>query len=83
MANHKSAIKRIRQSEVRKVRNKYYFKTTRNAIRNLRSLTDKNKAQEDYPVVVSMIDRLAKMNIIHKSKASNLKSKLAVQINKL
>ena len=83
MANHKSALKRIRSSEVRKVRNKYYFKSTRNAIRNLRSLTDKTKAQEVYPSVVSMIDRLAKKNVIHKSKASNLKSKLAVQIGKL
>ena len=83
MANHKSAIKRIRSSEVRRVRNKYFFKSTRNAIRNLRSLTDKSKAEEVYPGVVSMIDRLAKRNIIHKSKASNLKSKLAVQIGKL
>jgi small subunit ribosomal protein S20 len=83
MANHKSALKRIRQSEVRKVRNKYYFKTTRNAIRNLRSLSDKAKAEETYPSVVSMIDSLAKRNIIHKSKASNLKSKLAIHIGKL
>ncbi len=83
MANHKSAIKRIRSSEVRKLRNKYYFKTTRNAIRNLRSQTNKKKAEEVYSNVVSMIDRLAKRNIIHKSKASNLKSKLAVQIGKL
>ena len=83
MANHKSALKRIRSSEVRKLRNKYYFKTTRNAIRNLRSVSDKKKAEEVYPSIVSMIDRLAKRNIIHKSKASNLKSKLALQINKL
>ncbi len=83
MANHKSALKRIRSSEVRKLRNKYYFKTTRNAIRTLRTMTDKNKAQEVYPSVVSMIDRLAKKNIIHKSKASNLKSKLAIHIGKL
>lgn len=83
MANHKSALKRIRSSEVKKVRNKYYFKTTRNAIRNLRSLSDKTKAQELYPNIVSMIDNLAKRNIIHKSKASNLKSKLAIQIGKL
>ena len=83
MANHKSALKRIRSSETKRVRNKYYFKTTRNAIRNLRSLTDKTKAQEVYPSIVSMIDNLAKRNIIHKSKASNLKSKLAIQIGKL
>ncbi len=83
MANHKSALKRIRSSEAKRVRNKYYFKTTRNAIRNLRSLSDKIKAQEVYPGIVSMIDNLAKRNIIHKSKASNLKSKLAVQIGKL
>jgi len=83
MANHKSALKRIRSSEVKRVRNKYYFKTTRNAIRNLRTLSDKTKAQELYPNIVSMIDNLAKRSIIHKSKASNLKSKLAIQIGKL
>lgn len=83
MANHKSALKRIRSSEKRRVRNKYFFKSTRNAIRNLRSLSDKTKAEEMYPGVVSMIDRLAKKNVIHKSKASNLKSKLAIQIGKL
>lgn len=83
MANHKSALKRIRSSEVRRVRNKYYFKTTRNAIRNLRSLSDKKEAEEQYSGVVSMIDSLAKRNIIHKSKASNLKSKLAIHIGKL
>jgi small subunit ribosomal protein S20 len=83
MANHKSAIKRIRSSETKRVRNKYYFKTTRNAIRSLRALSDKKKAEEAYPGIVSMIDSLAKRNIIHKSKASNLKSKLAIQISKL
>ena len=83
MANHKSALKRIRSSEKKRLRNKYFFKTTRNAIRNLRSMSDASKAQEMYPSVVSMIDRLAKRNIIHKSKANNLKSKLALKIAKL
>jgi small subunit ribosomal protein S20 len=83
MANHKSAIKRIRSSEVRRVRNKYYHKTTRNAIRHLREMTDKKKAEETYSSVVSMIDNLAKRHIIHKGKASNLKSNLAIHINKL
>jgi len=83
MANHKSALKRIRQNNVNKLHNKYYAKTTRNAIKVLRNTTDKEEATKLYPEVVSMIDKLAKRNIIHKNKASNLKSKLAVQINKL
>jgi small subunit ribosomal protein S20 len=77
MANHKSALKRIKSSEVKKVRNKYYHKTTRNAIRNLRALTDKQEGEKMLPTVVGMIDKLAKKNIIHKNKAGNLKSKLA------
>ena len=83
MAHHKSALKRIRQTEKKRVHNKYYAKTTRNAIKALRNTTDKAEAEKLYPEVVSMIDKLAKRNIIHTNKASNLKSKLAVQVNQL
>ena len=77
MANHKSALKRIRNSETKRLRNKYYHKTARNAVRNLRSTTDKKQAEELLPSVSSMLDKLAKRNIIHKNKAANLKSKLS------
>ncbi|TAJ15068.1 30S ribosomal protein S20 [Marinilabiliaceae bacterium JC017] len=83
MANHQSAKKRIRQIEKRRLHNKYYAKSARNAVKQLRSTTDKTSAQELYPKVVSMLDKLAKRNIIHKNKAANLKSKLAGHINKL
>lgn len=83
MANHKSAIKRIRQTEKRKLHNRYYGKTTRNAVRKLRATTDKEAAVAMYPGVAKMLDKLAKTNVIHKKKASNLKSKLALYINKL
>ena len=83
MAHHKSALKRIRQNEKRRVHNKYYAKTMRNAVKALRNTTDKEEATKLYPKVVAMIDKLAKKNIIHKNKASNLKSKLAVKINQL
>ncbi len=83
MANHHSAEKRIRQTEARRLRNRYYSKTTRNAVRKLRSVTNKEEAVTLYPKVSSMLDKLAKRNVIHKNKASNLKSKLAIYINKL
>lgn len=83
MANHKSALKRIRQSEKRRVHNKYYHKTTRNAVARLRENTDKKEAGEKLPKVISMLDKLAKKNIIHKNKASNLKSKLTKYVNSL
>ncbi|CAI9429059.1 30S ribosomal protein S20 [Candidatus Ornithobacterium hominis] len=83
MANHKSAIKRIRQTQTRRLRNKYYHTSMRSAIRKLRTETDKEKALEKLPEVSSMIDRVAKRNIIHKNKAANLKSKLAKHINAL
>ena len=83
MANHKSAQKRIRSNETKKIRNKYQHKTTRNAVRKLRALTVKGEAQELFPDVSSMLDKLAKRNVIHKNKASNLKSGLAVLINKM
>ncbi len=83
MAYHKSALKRIRQNEVKRLNNRYYAKTMRNALKVLRNTSDKEEATKMYPGVVAMIDKLAKRNIIHKNKASNLKSKLALQINKL
>ena len=83
MANHKSALKRIRQSEKKRVHNKYYAKTTRSAIKTLRETSDKEEAAKLFPGVISMIDKLAKRNIIHKNKAANLKSKLTVQVNTL
>ncbi len=83
MANHKSAIKRIRQTEKRRLHNRYYAKTARNAVRKLRSMKEKEEAVALYPKVSSMLDKLAKKSIIHKNKAGNLKSKLAKMINKL
>jgi len=76
MANHKSALKRIRSNEAKRLRNKYQHKTARNAVRNLRALTDKKEAEALLPNVVSMLDKLVKNNIIHKNKSANLKSKL-------
>ncbi len=76
MANHKSSIKRIRQTETRNERNRYQHKTTRNALRDLRATTGKKEAAEMLPKVSSMLDKLAKRNIIHKNKADNLKSSL-------
>ena len=80
MANLKSALKRVRQIKTRRSRNRYVHKSTRNAIRDLRNETDKKAAQESLPKVVSMIDKLAKRNIIHKNKAANLKSKLTRKV---
>jgi small subunit ribosomal protein S20 len=77
MANHKSALKRIRSNEKRRVLNKYQHKTTRNAIRKLRSLDNAKEAQKMFPTIVGMIDKLAKKNVIHANKAANLKSGLA------
>ncbi len=83
MANHKSALKRIRSNEAKRLRNKYQHKTTRNAIKRLRELTDKKEAEKAFPSVVSMIDRLAKKNIIHSNKAANLKSGLSKFVTSL
>jgi small subunit ribosomal protein S20 len=80
MANHKATKKDARQSEKRRERNRYYGKTTRNAIRNLLATTDKKVAEEELPKVISMIDKLAKRNVIHKNKASNLKSGLVKRL---
>jgi len=83
MAHHRSALKRIRQSEKRKLHNRYYARTTRNAIKTLRNTTDKTEATELYPKVASMLDKLAKRNIIHDNKAANLKSSLQMHVNSL
>jgi small subunit ribosomal protein S20 len=83
MANHKSALKRIRSNNAKKLRNKYQHKTTRTFIKRLRSSTDKMEAQELFKTVASMIDKLAKRNIIHKNKAANNKSSLQKFVNAL
>jgi len=83
MANHKSSEKRIRQTETRRLRNRYVARTTRNAVKKLRQTTDKEEAQKLYPSVCSMLDKLAKKNVIHKNKAGNLKSKLAAHVRAL
>jgi small subunit ribosomal protein S20 len=81
MANHKATKKDVRQATKRRERNRYYGKTTRNAMRDLKALTDKAAAGAQTPEVISMIDKLAKRGIIHKNKASNLKSKLTKRVN--
>jgi small subunit ribosomal protein S20 len=83
MANHKSAIKRIRQSEARRLRNRYYSKTMRNAVRKLRNNEDKAAVNEDLKKVTAMLDKLAGKGVISKNKAANLKSKLAKHANKV
>ena len=83
MANHKSSLKRIRQTATRTLRNKYQHKTTRNAIKALRGATDKKEATAMLPKVSSMLDKLAKRNIIHDNKAANVKSKLTKHVASL
>jgi len=83
MANHKSALKRIRSNEKKRLLNRYQHKTTRSAIKKLRELTDAKEAQTMLPSVVSMIDKLAKKNVIHANKAGNLKSKLTKHVASL
>ena len=83
MANHKSSIKRIRQTETRRLRNRYYAKTARNAVRNLRKMTDAAEAAAKLVVVTKMLDKLAAKKHISKNNAANLKSKLALHVNKL
>jgi small subunit ribosomal protein S20 len=83
MANHKSAIKRIRANNAKRLINRYQAKTVRNAVKKLRSLTDQKEAAASMPKVISMVDKLAKKNIIHKNKAGNIKSKLAKFVSKL
>ena len=83
MANHKSSKKRIKQTIVRNENNRYYAKTARNAVRKLRATTEKAEAAAQLPKVSSMLDKLAKKNVIHANKAANLKSKLAHHVNKI
>lgn len=77
MAHHKSALKRIRSNEAKRQLNKYQLKTTRTFIKKLKKTSDKTEAQELYGKVSSMLDKLAKKNIIHKNNAANHKSRLA------
>lgn len=83
MANHKSSKKRIRQTETRRLRNRYYHKTTRNAVKALRNTSDKAAAEALLPKVTAMLDKLAKRDIIHKNKAGNLKGSLQLHVNAL
>ena len=83
MANHKSSKKRIRQTEVRKIRNKYYHKTARNAVKALRNTTEKEAALVLLPKVTAMLDKLAKRNVIHANKAGNIKSSIQKHVNAL
>lgn len=81
MANHKSALKRIRANENRKIQNRYHGKTMRNAIKKFKSIVNKEEAATQLPKMVSMIDKMAKRAVIHKNKAANLKSKLTRKVN--
>ena len=83
MANHKSSLKRIRSNAAKRLRNRYQAKTTRNAIKKLRGTTSKTEAAPLLIKVISMLDRLAKKDVIHKNKASNNKSKLTKIVNSL
>ena len=83
MANHKSSIKRIRQTVAKRLHNRYYVKSARTAVRRFRALTDKAEATAKYPSVVSLLDKIAGKGLISKNKASNLKSRLAHHMNKL
>ena len=83
MANHQSALKRIRQTQKKRIHNRYFSKTTRNAMRALRAMTSSKEASKSLIFVSAMLDKLAKRNIIHKNKAANLKSGLAKAVNKL
>lgn len=83
MANHKSSIKRIRSNNAKRVQNRYYAKTTRTAVKVLRTATAKKEAEKLLPKVSAMLDKLAKRNVIHKNKAANLKSKLSKKVNAL
>lgn len=83
MANHKATKKDVRQAEKRRERNRYYGKTTRNAIRDIKELNEKGAFSEKLPSVASMIDKLARRGVIHRNKAANLNSKLARRANKI
>ncbi len=81
MAYHKSSKKRIRSTETKRAANRYQARTSINSVKNLRNTSDKEEAKKELPKVVSLLDKLAKKNIIHKNKASNLKSKLTKSVN--
>ena len=83
MANHKSSLKRIRANETKRLANRYYSKTMRNALRDIRAISDKGEATKNLPAMTAMIDKLAKRGMIHKNKAANLKSGLMKKINAL
>ena len=83
MANHKSALKRIRQTASRRLHNRYYAKTMRNAVRKLRATTEAGEARELLPKVQKMLDKLAKQHIIHKNKDANIKSTVTKHVNSL
>lgn len=83
MAHHKSAKKRIRQDEKKRLHNRYYKKSARTAIQKLREMTEKSEAESFLPKVIAMIDKLAKKNTWHDNKASNLKGKLMKHVNSL
>ena len=83
MAHHKSALKRIRQTKTRRLRNRYYGKTARTHIKDFRSTTDKKEATDLLPKTISEVDKLTKRGLIHKNKASNLKSSLMKKVNKM
>jgi len=83
MANHKSSEKRIRQTKIRTLRNRYVAKTMRNALKKIRMSGDSSEVRALFPKVCSMLDKLAKRNVIHKNKAGNLKSKIAKRMNAL
>jgi ribosomal protein S20 len=83
MANHQSSKKRIRQDEKKRLDNKYYAKTVRNAVKKFRATTDKEEAVTALPQITSLIDKLAKKNVIHKNKAANLKSSITLHAGKL
>ncbi|MBT6174432.1 MAG: 30S ribosomal protein S20 [Flavobacteriales bacterium] len=83
MANHKSALKRVRSDQKKRDRNRYQHKTTRNALRKLRESTDLKEVTEMLPKVSSMLDKLSKNNVIHKNKAANLKASIAAHTSAL
>ena len=83
MAHHQSAKKKIRQIEARRLHNKFYARTTRNAVRALRAMSVKSEAETMLPKVAKMLDKLAKTNVIHANKAANLKYSLAKHVNQL
>ncbi|MBP7101621.1 MAG: 30S ribosomal protein S20 [Bacteroidales bacterium] len=83
MANHKSALKRIRQNEKRRLENRYWAKTMRNALKKARNLSDTSELKSKIPTINSLIDKVAKKGVIHKNKAANLKSGLMIKLNRM